>query len=548
MPYLAWLIGRLAITALIPLAVLPFLLQSGAVSAAAVQPTDKRLPIPTESQQRPVQEKLVQLFKAKYGPVTPFTVQRFANDMTAKYHNDTGDPLTRYVVLSMLTNLAARNWQPLDTFEAVDDLSAAYRVDKGKLDVEAAQKLMSVRPTWQMARINTPQFVYNTTYTRMMAEIPLADTAGEYKYALQMAQIAVRCAQLLQSPADLQAAEQSLHTQQMLATLWSQAKRDIAALKLKPTDPTLNLRVGLFTWLAEKKHHDGLKLLDASGLANAIRVAKLARNGPPDAAAWLHYFELLQKLAGQTKQPIYSQLITRKITKWFNNQAGNVMPAFFTTLQTASFGDANHLLTNAIAQAHNLHDPGSAAWAGKWQSQQRAMLALHRRYEAAMRQVQHNPDFRPGNAVVGQYLCLIKGQWKVGCNYLLKSGKSRLMAAARSEQAALKQKAALTQAKDALHSARQALRSAPKPKAGNAADPGLLLSVHTAKEAVAKAKAAATAAYVAAAANWWQAATRLKPPLQQRAQARAVHWYKRAYPDMSQAPANIIYRVKRFER
>ena len=543
--YFARRANRFVLSALIAVAAAGVLVSAN--SAAADKPTDNRLPVPTRQQLQAVKKRLNALFQQQYHPKAPNSVERFVTDMMNKSRPPLSHPVRRYVVLEMVADLGARYWMPLFAFEAVDRLSSGYRIDRAKVDTEVAKKIMRGIHVWSYLGPNKFSIVMNSLYGRLVQEIPLADAAGEYDYALQMAQIAVRCARLLRNTANIRTAEQQLQKQQILASLWTQAKLDIAALKLKPADPTLNLRVGLFTWLAEKKRHDGLKLLEASGVADAARVVKLAHNGPPDTAAWLHYFELLQKLAVQTKQPVYSQLITHKITKWFNNQAGGVMAAFYAALQTASFSDANHLLTMAITQARNLRDTALAAWAQKWQEQQRTMLALHRRYNAAMRQVQSNPDFHAGNAIIGEYLCLMKAQWKIGCDYLRKSGKGRLILAASSEQTARKEKATVTKAAAALQSAQQALQSAPTPKAGKTPDSGLALAVQTAKQALAKAKAAAAAAYVAAATNWWHAAAGLKPPLQHMAQARAVHWYRRGYKPLSQAPAKIIYRVKRFE-
>ncbi len=222
--------------------------------ARAAHAADKRLPVPTEQQQQHPRQALEAMFHSrKYQPGTPFDVKQFLIDVRTKYFADTGRPVTRYVALRLGVSLGARYWMPGFAFQALDDLATSYKVDKPQLDVLAAEQAMSVRPTWQLAAINTPQFVYLTLYSRMMQEIPLADTAGDYPYALQMAQIAVRCARLLRSSANLQGALGQLQRQQMLAAIWTQAKLDIAALKLKPSDPTLNLRVGLFTWLAEKK-------------------------------------------------------------------------------------------------------------------------------------------------------------------------------------------------------------------------------------------------------------------------------------------------------
>ena len=483
---------------------------AGAAGGAPAAPAtvDKRLPVPTASQQAADKQTLERLFHQKYRAANAENLRQFANYLWNTYSSAQGRPVMHYVAMKTLGRLAGKLGMASLCYDAADALSQAYRVNQSQLYVQAGKILLAGR--------YFPAYVYQSVHDRSVTQEQQAFSAGDYKNAETLIRLAARAAMIVQNSLQVANAQAELRRVQSRLTLVRQAELDMAALKRKPNDRKLQLRVGLYLWLEKGQTEKGLGLIEASAFPGAAELAKLQTQGPPDLYAWVRYYHLLIQLGQEAKSPPYAALATRHATVMFANRTLTVVQHFYAYWAT-DYSHGKAFLNMAIGDAASSNIPSLRAMAVKWQQLANDAAALHKRFHTAMREVEARPKYPRANALVGEYLCLIKGQWKIGSDYLLRSGERKLIAATKLDAAARRAEDKLSAAGHGSGAARSLALAAAKQASRSAGD------------------------------AWWSFATNCRGLLQVRSKARAVHWYRRAYKPVTRAPAAILYRIKRLE-
>lgn len=525
---------------------------AGAAGGVPTAPAtvDKRLPVPTAAQQAADEQTLEQLFSQKYRVANANNIRQFANYLWNTYSQAQSRPVMHFVAMKMLGRLAGKLGMASYAYDAADALAQGYRISQSRIYIETGGMLLQGR--------YFPVYVYQLVHDRSVTQEKQAFSAGDYKNAEALIHMAARAAIILHNKQQIVIAEAELRRLQRRLILARQAEIDMAALKVNPNDRKLQLRVGLYLWLSKGHTKKGLALVVASAAAGAAELAKLQTEGPPDLYAWLRYYHLLVELGKDTGSKPYAELATRHAVALFSNRTATVRWAFDRYLRV-SYPRAEAFMSLAIADTQGTGSRSLQEMAIGWRRLASDGAALHQHFGAAMHQIEANPKSPKANRAVGEYLCLIKGQWEIGSDYLMRSGDHKLIAANQADAAARAAQARYVAAKTAtqaaaasLQNARSTLRQAQaQGKKRNL--PRLVASVASAKgsldqaaAALASAQAAAIGHYKDAGDAWWGFSKGCRGLLQNRMQARAVHWYMRAYKPISKAPTVIRYRVKRF--
>ncbi|HVS37840.1 MAG TPA: hypothetical protein VMS17_19940 [Gemmataceae bacterium] len=281
--------------------------------AAPLLRADDRKPPPDAAAQAKSETMIKALFKEEFAKKKAPDVQALAAKMIQQAADAKDDATSKFVLLRMASELAAKAGDAADAVAAIDAQAAEYAVNAPALKARALET--ALHPTAPGATVDA-QAVLD-------AALPVADeaqAADDFDAEIELLHAAQTAATKLdRKPAAAAALERSKMVE-AIQKEHENIKADLAVLKDKPQDPDANLHVGRYLCFFKGDWEHGLPLLAAGSDDKLKELVKKDMSNPTAAADQMALADAWMDLASsQTGVP--SQQIQLRAGAWYKQAA-----------------------------------------------------------------------------------------------------------------------------------------------------------------------------------------------------------------------------------